>query len=103
MASCLGWLQVRTPFSHQSPSAMPLTAAIPTALDLLRRLARLEDFWKEMELVFGPSYDRQQLELLRSDWLRGDSALLPRIEVVSSASLHGAQGAYAESSRDLIR
>ena len=80
---------------------MPLTAAIRTVLDLLKRLARLEDFWTVMGMAFGCSDDRQQAELLRSDWLRGDAALLPRIEVVDADGLCSAQGAYAESTHTI--
>jgi Ca2+-binding RTX toxin-like protein len=60
----------------------------------LARFAATESFEQTMARVFGSQVDRQQLSKLKQQWSSG-AIVLPPIEVLASADINGAQGAFA--------
>jgi hypothetical protein len=60
----------------------------------LTRFATTESFEQTMTRVFGFQVNRQQLSKLKQQWSSG-AIVLPPIEVLASADINGAQGAFA--------
>ncbi|WLT38794.1 hypothetical protein NON20_03215 [Synechocystis sp. B12] len=63
--------------------------------------AGLEDFWQNLDLIYGNDYDAVIAEALRSSWVKGDFSNLPVIEVVSADILESAWGGYGASNNTI--
>ena len=68
-------------------------ALINSALNQLWVFSLSSDFWA----VFGTEYNRENAEILRSQWQIGDFSQLPEIEILDSSILGSANGAYSSS------
>ncbi|MEB3146521.1 MAG: hypothetical protein VKL02_10335, partial [Cylindrospermopsis raciborskii 1523720] len=54
------------------------------------------DFWQVLDTAFGNEYNRENAQILRSQWQKGDFSDLPPIEILDSNILGNAQGAYSQ-------
>ncbi|UJS04088.1 Calx-beta domain-containing protein [Cylindrospermopsis raciborskii] len=55
------------------------------------------DFWQVLDTAFGTEYNRENAQILRLQWQKGDFSQLPQIEIVDSGILGDANGAYSSS------
>ncbi|MBK1986192.1 M10 family metallopeptidase C-terminal domain-containing protein [Sphaerospermopsis aphanizomenoides BCCUSP55] len=82
-----------------------MNSIIKPLLDLthekLSKFANLEDFWQQLDTLFGGQYDRTVAVNLRSQWQAGDFSQLPKVEVTISDSLDSANSIYASSSNTI--
>jgi Ca2+-binding RTX toxin-like protein len=70
------------------------------AQDLLTDFALDNEFQKKVAIAFGENFDPVRLEALRQEWIAGDLTALPDVEILPSAHINGANGAFSkESSR----
>jgi Ca2+-binding RTX toxin-like protein len=67
----------------------------------LKAIASQADFTEKMAIAFGDSFDAAKAEGLRQEWLAGDFDSLPAIEVLSSAELNGANGAFSSDTNKI--
>lgn len=65
--------------------------------DLLTLLASNEDYYALLSEAFGSAYDMAVAETIRQQWESADFSDMPKIEILSSAELQEANGAYAAS------
>ncbi|NLQ06822.1 hypothetical protein FLX35_01600 [Cylindrospermopsis raciborskii LB2897] len=72
-------------------------ALINSALNQLWVFSLSSDFWAVFDAVFGTEYNRENAEILRSQWQIGDFSQLPEIEILDSSILGSANGAYSSS------
>ena len=78
----------------QTTSAI-LNSAIAASQNLLTQYALGEDLSNDLTTAFGPLYDGNAAAGLIEQWQTGDFAAFPKIEILSSASINGANGAYS--------
>ncbi|WP_417040777.1 Calx-beta domain-containing protein [Cylindrospermopsis raciborskii] len=55
------------------------------------------DFWQVLDTAFGTEYNRENAQILRLQWQKGDFSQLPQIEIVDSGILGDGNGAYSSS------
>jgi Ca2+-binding RTX toxin-like protein len=73
-------------FNHQ---------ALQIVQNQLARLATQSNFASIISTAFGAQLNQFQLQVLRQQWLSGNFTIIPEIQVLSSAEIGSAQGAYA--------
>lgn len=69
--------------------------AIDAACEILATFAEDETFEEKIEIAFGNDFDSQKLSSLRQEWRSSNFLGLPTIEILPSATLNGAEGAYS--------
>ncbi|MCH4903379.1 hypothetical protein GSN00_03060, partial [Cylindrospermopsis raciborskii CHAB3438] len=55
------------------------------------------DFWQVLDTAFGTEYNRENAQILRLQWQKGDFSQLPQMEIVDSGILGDGNGAYSSS------
>ncbi|MCL1467055.1 calcium-binding protein [Argonema galeatum] len=75
--------------------------AVENAYSTLNSFAGSEDFLSKIKTAFGESFDATKLENLRQQWLSGNFASLPAIEIRTGAELQGANAVYAGSTNTI--
>ncbi|MEG4856049.1 hypothetical protein QUB75_01260 [Microcoleus sp. K1-B6] len=63
----------------------------------LSKFAAAPDFVAKMNLAFGENWDAAGAKALAEGWFQGDFSDIPPVNVVSSAEIAGANGAFAEA------
>jgi hypothetical protein len=72
-----------------------LSIALEEVQIYLRKFSSSPEFISKMRIAFGGSFATETALKLGEDWGKGDLSDLPAIEVVPSAIVNGANGAYA--------
>ncbi|MEJ6487536.1 calcium-binding protein [Nostoc punctiforme UO1] len=72
-----------------------LALVIEGVQQYLREFATSWEFIDKMRLAFGESFEAEVALKLAEAWQNQDFSVIPTIEFLSSAQLHGANGAYA--------
>ncbi|MFN9733154.1 MAG: LVIVD repeat-containing protein, partial [Microcystis sp.] len=78
-----------------------LLPIIPALDDILFNFAQSDDFWANLAIAFGTSYDVVKATELRNQWQSRNFSQLPPIEVLSGEVLGTAKGAYAVSTNKI--
>ncbi|MFL0706586.1 Calx-beta domain-containing protein, partial [Cylindrospermopsis raciborskii] len=55
------------------------------------------DFWQVLDTAFGTEYNRENAQILRLQWQKGDFSQLPQMEIVDGGILGDGNGAYSSS------
>ena len=72
-----------------------LNQAIAGAQQLLTAFASKDQLLADLSTAFGSNYDRDAALSLVAQWQTGDFNSFPEIEILSSATINGANGAYS--------
>ncbi len=67
----------------------------------LEDFANSSDFYRQSTEVFGQNFNQEKLFSLQQEWQNSDFHQLPRIELLSSGELKGANGAFAEANNTI--
>lgn len=67
----------------------------------LEDFANSSDFYRQSTEIFGQNFNQEKLFSLQQEWQNSDFHQLPRIELVSSGELKGANGAFAEANNTI--
>ncbi len=78
-----------------------LLPILPAVDDILFNFAQSDDFWANLAIAFGTSYDVVKATELRQQWKSRNFSQLPEIEVVNSSVLGSANGAYGISTNKI--
>ncbi|QGZ90469.1 Calx-beta domain-containing protein [Microcystis aeruginosa] len=78
-----------------------LLPILPAVDDILFNFAQSDDFWANLAIAFGTSYDVVKATELRNQWQSRNFSQLPPIEVLSGEVLGTAKGAYAVSTNKI--
>ncbi|REJ43087.1 MAG: calcium-binding protein [Microcystis flos-aquae TF09] len=78
-----------------------LLPILPVVDDVLFNFAQSDDFWANLAIAFGTSYDVVKATELRQQWQSRDFGQLPPIEVLSGEVLGTANGAYSSSTNKI--
>ncbi|MFY7886345.1 MAG: choice-of-anchor Q domain-containing protein, partial [Dolichospermum sp.] len=74
-----------------------LLPILPVVDDVLFNFAQSDEFWANLAIAFGTSYDVVKATQLRQQWQSRNFGQLPPIEVLSDEVLGTANGAYSSS------
>lgn len=69
--------------------------SLKNAYNTLSDFANSEEFLLKIQTAFGETFHADKLEGLRQQWIAGDFASLPQIEILTGTQLRGANAAYA--------
>ena len=72
-----------------------LNQAIADAQELLTSFAFQDKLLGDLTTAFGDNYDREEAEDLVTQWQSGEFGSFPKIEIISSDTINGANGAYS--------
>ncbi len=86
---------------NNSTSTNLVEQATQQVYGLLTAFATDNEFENKVTLAFGEGFNTEQLETLRQQWLVGDFAAFPQIEIRSSAEFNGANGAFAAATNTI--
>lgn len=67
----------------------------------LEDFANSSDFYRQSTEIFGQNFNQEKLFSLQQEWQNSDFHQLPRIELLSSGELKGANGAFAEANNTI--
>ncbi len=78
-----------------------LLPILPVVDDVLFNFAQSDDFWANLAIAFGTSYDVVKATQLRQQWKSRNFSQIPPIEVLSDEVLGTANGAYSSSTNKI--
>ena len=78
-----------------STHAALVEESLKNAYNTLSDFANREEFLLKIQTAFGKTFHADKLEGLRQQWIAGDFASLPQIEILTGTQLRGANAAYA--------
>jgi hypothetical protein len=78
-----------------------LLPILPAVDDILFNFAQSDDFWANLAIAFGTSYDVVKATELRQQWQSRNFSQIPPIEVLSDEVLGTANGAYSSSTNKI--
>ena len=78
-----------------------LLPILPAVDDVLFNFAQSDDFWANLAIAFGTSYDVVKATQLRQQWQSRNFGQIPLIEVLSGEVLGTAKGAYSSSTNKI--
>ncbi|MCT7972953.1 hypothetical protein [Laspinema olomoucense] len=78
-----------------STHAALVEESLKNAYNTLSDFANSEEFLLKIQTAFGETFHADKLEGLRQQWIAGDFASLPQIEILTGTQLSGANAAYA--------
>ena len=77
--------------------SLVIDAAVTLVSGQLGAFANQDNFWSLFDVAFGKNYNQAVALRLRSQWRSGDFGSFPLVEVIGSAVLGSANGAYGSS------
>jgi hypothetical protein len=78
-----------------------LLPILPVVDDVLFNFAQSDEFWANLAIAFGTSYDVVKATQLRQQWHSRNFSQIPPIEVLSDEVLGTANGAYSRSTNKI--
>ncbi|MEB3831456.1 calcium-binding protein, partial [Phormidium sp. CCY1219] len=85
---------LNTNFANSTHAAL-VEESLKNAYNTLSDFANREEFLLKIQTAFGETFHADKLEGLRQQWIAGDFASLPQIEILTGTQLSGANAAYA--------
>ena len=85
---------LNTNFANSTHAAL-VEESLKNAYNTLSDFANSEEFLLKIQTAFGETFHADKLEGLRQQWIAGDFASLPQIEILTGTQLRGANAAYA--------
>ena len=77
--------------------SLVIDSAVGLFFGQLGVFANQDNFWTLFDVAFGKNYNQAVALRLRSQWQSGDFSSFPLVEVIDSAVLGSANGAYGSS------
>jgi hypothetical protein len=75
--------------------------AVQLTYDALTGFAISSDFSNKMNLAFGDSFDPAVADAIAHQFAQGDFSAIPKIEIVSAATINEANGAFSEETNKI--
>ena len=67
----------------------------------MQDLAIAPDFHAQITLAFGDDWNREVIQSLSKEWISGSFDSFPQVEVIPSADISGANGAFADATNTI--
>lgn len=75
--------------------------AVQLTYDALTGFAISSDFSNKMNQAFGDSFDTKVADAIANQFAQGDFSDIPEIEILSAATMNGANGAFSEATNKI--
>ncbi|MGB7414712.1 MAG: hypothetical protein WA902_10950, partial [Thermosynechococcaceae cyanobacterium] len=82
-------------------TAFSLASALELTHEYLASFAASDTFTEDLTTAFGSAFDTTTAATFQQQWLAGDFSTFLTIEVISSAQINGAYGAYAQATNQI--